>query len=85
MLRNLNPEFNYALMYPNVHKEELQYRVLEFTVKDWDRFTANDFIGRLEIKLSGMYNSSLCLVWSSVVTNESVSLIKFFFNFNFRM
>lgn len=54
VLKNLNPEWNSTVIYPNVHQEELKYKTLEFTVWDWDRFKSNDFLGILKIELSGL-------------------------------
>jgi hypothetical protein len=54
VFKNLNPEWNYTVHYPNVHKEELKYKTLEVTVWDYDRFKPNDFLGKVKIDLSGM-------------------------------
>jgi protein piccolo len=53
ILKNLNPEWNYTVIYPNVHKEELKYKTLEFTAWDYDRFKSNDFLGKVSIDLNG--------------------------------
>jgi protein piccolo len=37
-----------------VHREELQNKMLEFTVWDYDRFKANDFLGQVTIDLKGI-------------------------------
>lgn len=34
-----------------MHREELQYKKLEFTVWDYDRFKKNDFLGQVIIDL----------------------------------
>jgi len=36
-----------------MHREELQYKKLEITVWDYDRFKANDFLGQVTIDLKG--------------------------------
>jgi hypothetical protein len=36
-----------------MHREELQYKMLEFTLWDYDRFKANDFLGQVTIDLKG--------------------------------
>lgn len=36
-----------------MHREELQYKMLEFTLWDYDRFKSNDFIGQVTIDLKG--------------------------------
>lgn len=51
-MKTLNPEWNTTVFYPNIHKEEVQNKTLEFSVWDWDRFSANDFIGLVRIDLS---------------------------------
>ncbi len=55
VFKNLNPEWNYQVVYPHVHKEELKYKTLEVTVWDYDRFKSNDFLGKVEIDLSSTY------------------------------
>ena len=42
-----------------MHREELQYKMLEFTVWDYDRFKANDFIGQVTIDLKGIVHHRL--------------------------
>ncbi|CAF0816840.1 unnamed protein product [Rotaria sp. Silwood1] len=49
--KNLNPIWDHTVIYGNMHREELQYKMLEFTVWDYDRFKANDFIGQITIDL----------------------------------
>ncbi|CAF1320422.1 unnamed protein product [Adineta ricciae] len=49
--KNLNPVWDHTVVYGNMHREELQYKMLEFTVWDYDRFKANDFIGQVTIDL----------------------------------
>ncbi|CAF3890603.1 unnamed protein product [Rotaria magnacalcarata] len=49
--RTLNPVWNHTVIYGNMHREELQYKKLEFTVWDYDRFKANDFLGQVTIDL----------------------------------
>lgn len=49
--KNLNPNWDHMVIYGNMHREELQYKMLEFTVWDYDRFKANDFIGQVTIDL----------------------------------
>ena len=39
------------MIYENVYREELQYKKLEFTVWDYDRFISNDFLGQVIIDL----------------------------------
>jgi hypothetical protein len=56
VLKTLNPEWNCTVVYPNVHKEELQYKTLEFTLWDWDRFKSNDFLGMVKVELRGKLN-----------------------------
>ena len=53
VFKNLNPEWNYQVSYPNVHKEEVKYKTLEVTVWDYDRFKSNDFLGKISIELNG--------------------------------
>ncbi|CAF0805068.1 unnamed protein product [Didymodactylos carnosus] len=49
--KSLNPRWDHIAIYPNVHREELQYKMVEFTVWDYDRFKANDFLGQVTIDL----------------------------------
>ncbi|CAF0755721.1 unnamed protein product [Adineta steineri] len=49
--KNLNPVWDHTVIYGNMHREELQYKMLEFTLWDYDRFKANDFIGQITIDL----------------------------------
>lgn len=42
-----------------MHREELQYKKLEFTVWDYDRFKANDFLGQVIIDLKSNTRASL--------------------------
>ena len=51
--RSLNPVWDHTVIYGNMHREELQYKMLEFTVWDYDRFKANDFLGQVTINLKG--------------------------------
>ncbi|UJR28278.1 hypothetical protein I4U23_009527 [Adineta vaga] len=49
--KNLNPIWEHTVVYGNMHREELQYKMLEFTLWDYDRFKANDFLGQVTIDL----------------------------------
>ncbi|CAF3381368.1 unnamed protein product [Rotaria sp. Silwood1] len=49
--KTLNPVWNHTIIYGNMHREEVQYKKLEFTVWDYDRFKANDFLGQVIIDL----------------------------------
>ncbi|UJR21205.1 hypothetical protein I4U23_024302 [Adineta vaga] len=49
--KTLNPIWNHTVIYGHIHREEIQYKKLEFTVWDYDRFKANDFIGQVTIDL----------------------------------
>jgi len=49
--KTLNPVWDHTVTYGNMHREELQYKMLEFTVWDYDRFKANDFLGQVTIDL----------------------------------
>jgi protein piccolo len=40
-------------MFQELHREELQNKMLEITVWDYDRFKTNDFLGEVIIDLSG--------------------------------
>ena len=53
MLKSLNPVRDHTSIYQNIHKEELKYKTLEFTVWDWDRFKSNDYLGVIHIDLCG--------------------------------
>jgi hypothetical protein len=45
--------WDHTVVYGNMHREELQYKMLEFTLWDYDRFKANDFLGQVTIDLKG--------------------------------
>ncbi|CAF1169552.1 unnamed protein product, partial [Adineta ricciae] len=49
--KTLNPVWNHTVIYGHIHREEIQYKKLEFTVWDYDRFKANDFLGQVTIDL----------------------------------
>ncbi|CAG5117897.1 unnamed protein product, partial [Candidula unifasciata] len=49
--RTLNPEWHQTVMFQDVARLELQNKVLEVTVWDYDRFKTNDFLGELIIEL----------------------------------
>ncbi len=55
ILKSLNPVWNCTVTYPNVYREEVKNKTLEFTVWDWDRFKSNDFLGMVLIDLSGKH------------------------------
>ena len=52
--RTLNPQWHQTVMFQDLHREELQNKMLEITVWDYDRFKTNDFLGEVIIDLSGM-------------------------------
>ena len=52
-MRTLNPVWNHTSIYKNIHREELKNKTLELAVWDWDRFTSNDYLGVVNIDLSG--------------------------------
>ncbi len=51
--KSLNPVWDDTVIYGHMHREELQYKKLEITVWDYDRFKANDFLGQVTIDLKG--------------------------------
>ena len=51
--RTLNPVWNHTSIYKNIHRDELKNKTLELAVWDWDRFTSNDYLGVVNIDLSG--------------------------------
>lgn len=53
--RTLNPEWHQTVMFQDVARLELQNKVLEVTVWDYDRFKTNDFLGELIIELRGWF------------------------------
>ncbi|XP_021364815.1 uncharacterized protein LOC110457754 isoform X2 [Mizuhopecten yessoensis] len=50
--KTLSPEWYQTVVFQDLHREELQYKTLEITVWDYDRFKANDFLGEVIIDLS---------------------------------
>ena len=52
-----NPLWSQTFLYGNIQWAELQSRLLEVTVWDFDRFGANDFLGETTISLASSLNS----------------------------
>lgn len=52
--KTLNPVWDQTVVYAHMHREEVQYKKLEITAWDFDRFKANDFLGQVTIDLKGM-------------------------------
>jgi Ca2+-dependent lipid-binding protein len=53
--KTLDPVWNQTVIYGHMHREEVQYKKLEITVWDFDRFKANDFLGQVTIDLKGKF------------------------------
>lgn len=49
--KTLHPRWDQMVTYGHMHREEVQYKKLEITVWDYDRFKANDFLGQVTIDL----------------------------------
>ena len=49
--KTLNPVWDQTVIYAHMHREEVQYKKLEITVWDYDRFKANDFLGQVTVDL----------------------------------
>ena len=52
-----NPLWNQTFLYGNIQWAELQLRLLEVTVWDFDRFGTNDFLGETTVNLASSLNS----------------------------
>nr|XP_055046898.1 protein piccolo isoform X2 [Misgurnus anguillicaudatus] len=50
--KTLNPEWNQTVIYKNIHLEQLKKKTLEVSVWDYDKSSANDFLGEVLIDLS---------------------------------
>ncbi|XP_051547659.1 protein piccolo [Myxocyprinus asiaticus] len=50
--KSLNPEWNQTVIYKNIHLEQLKKKTLEVSVWDYDKSSANDFLGEVLIDLS---------------------------------
>ncbi|XP_073694775.1 protein piccolo-like [Garra rufa] len=50
--KTLNPEWNQTVIYKNIHLEQLRKKTLEVSVWDYDKSSANDFLGEVLIDLS---------------------------------
>ncbi|XP_016430139.1 protein piccolo isoform X3 [Sinocyclocheilus rhinocerous] len=50
--KSLNPEWNQTVIYKNIHLEQLRKKTLEVSVWDYDKSSANDFLGEVLIDLS---------------------------------
>ncbi len=74
-MRTLNPVWNHTSVYKNIHREELKNKTLELAVWDWDRFTSNDYLGVVNIELSGK------LFKITLNQNKFTKIFKFCFAF----
>lgn len=59
-------------MFQDVARLELQNKVLEITVWDYDRFKANDFLGELIIELRGEYDMRSCSILHGHIKKTSI-------------
>ena len=48
LANNNNPRWNQSFVYSPIRRAELRSRVLEVTVWDYDRFGANEFLGKFQ-------------------------------------
>lgn len=58
--KTLNPVWDQTVIYAHMHREEVQYKKLEITVWDFDRFKANDFLGQVTVDLKSIL-SRFCM------------------------
>lgn len=57
--KSLNPEWNEKIVVPVTPEMVKENRRLHLTVWDWDRLTANDFMGALSMSLSDIINNTI--------------------------
>ena len=56
--KNLNPEWNETLTFDGITAADLTSKRLYVSLRDWDRITANDFMGSLSWSLEEVQDAS---------------------------
>lgn len=76
--RTLNPTFNHKFAYEEVSLEELKERVLEITIYDFDRASADEFLGGVRLGLGTTSfewddaTEDECQIWQTMLSRSNV-------------
>lgn len=57
--KTLNPTYNETLTYDFLNEKDIKTKRLQVTMWDWDRFSANDFMGALSWTLDEIKNQTI--------------------------
>lgn len=55
VMQTLNPEWKETFTFQSIDPNEIHHKQIEITVWDWDRLSADDFLGEVIVDLAGMY------------------------------
>ncbi|XP_055347063.1 synaptotagmin-C-like [Paramacrobiotus metropolitanus] len=64
--QNLNPEWKETFTFQGIDPNEIHHKKIEITVWDWDRLSADDFLGEVIVDLTGIQNCS-----PKIITNQA--------------
>jgi len=76
--RTLNPTFNHKFSYEEVSLDDLKERVLEITIYDFDRASADEFLGGVRLGLGTSSNEwddateDECQIWQTMLSRSNV-------------
>jgi len=73
--KNLNPEWNETLTFDGITAADLTSKRLYVSLWDWDRITANDFMGSLSWSLEEVQDASFSTSGWFMLLDESVGRI----------
>ena len=74
----LNPTFNHKFSYEEVSPDDLKERVLEITIYDFDRASADEFLGGVRLGLGTSTNEwddateDECQIWQTMLSRSNV-------------
>ena len=60
-MQTLNPEWKETFTFQSIDPNEIHHKQIEITVWDWDRLSADDFLGEVIVDLTGMFDGLLLL------------------------
>ena len=52
-MQTLNPEWKETFTFQSIDPNEIHHKQIEITVWDWDRLSADDFLGEVNVDLTG--------------------------------
>ena len=73
-----NPSFNHKFSYEEVSPDDLKERVLEITIYDFDRASADEFLGGVRLGLATSTNEwddateDECQIWQTMLSRSNV-------------